>query len=264
MAGLVVLGAIIILCWVGPLVYRVDPLAIDMAAALEPPSADHLLGTDNLGRDVLARIMGGGQISISTGVLTAASALILGMICGLAAALYGGVADAILMRTVDVVLSIPTLFLTMLLSVIFKPGPWLLSLLVAIGVWSVPARLVRAEAMTILAQPFCEASLSVGSSKTRIGLRHVLPNSVGTLTVNFTFQIADAILLIAALSFLGFGIAPPTPSWGGMLTDAQTYVFVNAWWLIYPVGGMIIATIVAISLMGDGLRDALESREAMV
>lgn len=259
--GVGVLGVIMLFCWLGPLVHPGDPLQVNAIDSLQPPSGSHPLGTDTLGRDVLARLMGGGQLSLATGVLTAVIGVVLGTVLGLTAATRGGVVDTVLMRVVDMAMALPAIFIIMLLSVMLRPGPWLLSVLVALGLWAIPARLVRAEALSILSRPYCEAALSLGSSRLRLSVKHILPNSFGTIAVAFTFLVADAILLIAALSFLGFGIAPPAPSWGGMLTDAQTYIFVNAWWLIYPPGLLIILTIVAVNLVGDGLRDSIETRQ---
>jgi peptide/nickel transport system permease protein len=259
-AGGVFLLTIVAFSWLGPLLYSVNPNAVDPAGALQHPHGGHILGTDQLGRDVLARLMHGGQTSLTVGLAAAAVATFLGVSYGVLAGFYGRWIDALLMRFVDVMMAIPVLFFVLLLAAIFRPTLVLLVLVVAIGAWLIPARLIRAETVSIMARQYIEAGRGLGASKFRLITKHVLPNAIGTIAVNLTFQVADAILLVAALSFLGFGIQPPTASWGGMLTDAQSYLFQNAWWLIYPPGGAILLTVVAVNLIGDGLRDALEVR----
>ena len=258
--GAVLLLLIAAACWIGPLFYHVQPNAVDPTAFLAPPSAQHLLGTDQLGRDVLARLLYGGQVSLLIGLAAAVTATTLGVTWGVISGLYGGWVDSLMMRTVDVVMSIPPLFFVLLLAVIFRPTTALLIIVVAIGAWLLPARLMRAEAQSIMARPFVEAARGMSAGNRRLIFRYLLPNSIGTIVVNLTFQVADAMLLIAALSFLGFGVPAPTASWGSMLSDAQDYIFQNAWWLVYPAGASILLTVIAVNLVGDGLRDAFEVR----
>jgi peptide/nickel transport system permease protein len=260
LVGAALLLLIIVACWMGPLFYRTGPNAIDTAAFFAPPSARHILGTDELGRDELARLLYGGQISLLIGLAAALAATLLGVSCGVLAGLFGGWVDVVLMRFVDVVFSIPVLFFVLFLATIYQPSAPLLIFVAAIGAWLVPARLMRSETKSIMARPFVEAARGMGARNSRLVRRYLVPNSVGTIVVNLTFQVADAMLLIAALSFLGFGIPAPTASWGSMLTGSQNYIFQNAWWLVLPPGVAILLTVIAVNLVGDGLRDAFEVR----
>ncbi|WP_432970766.1 ABC transporter permease [Dactylosporangium sp. CA-233914] len=259
-AGVLLLLLIAAACWIGPLFYHAEPNAIDPTASLTAPSHDHPLGTDQLGRDVLARLLHGGQVSLLIGLAAAVTATVLGVACGVVAGLYGGWVDSMLMRFVDVMIAIPTMFFVLLLATIFRPSAPLLIIVGAIGAWLVPARLMRAEAQSIMARPYVEAARGMSARNGRLVRRYLVPNSIGTIVVNLTFQVADAMLLIAGLSFLGFGIPAPTASWGSMLSNAQDFIFQGAWWLVYPVGGAILLTVVAVNLVGDALRDAFDVR----
>jgi peptide/nickel transport system permease protein len=258
--GLVTLVVLVLGCWGLPLIYRANPNAIDVAHILSPPGNGHPLGTDDLGRDVLARFLVAGQVSVTVGFAAALTAMTLGVTCGVVAALRQGLVDSVLMRIVDVLMAIPGLLFVIFLAVVFRPTTLLLVLVVGFVSWQVPARLVRADALLILGQPYTEAARQMGASDFRLAMRYILPNAIGTIVVTLTFQIANAILIISGLSFLGFGVPPPTPSWGSMLTDAQTYVFQDAWWLIYPPGLAIILTVAAVNFVGDALHDSFEVR----
>jgi peptide/nickel transport system permease protein len=257
-AGLLV--AIVVFCVLGPIVYTADPDAVDPALALSPPDGGHPLGTDQLGRDVLARLMKGGQVSLLIGLAAGMTATFLGVTWGVIASMSPRFVDAALMRFVDVLMSIPVLFFVLLLAASFRPTAFLLILVAALGSWLIPARLMRAESLSLLSRPYVEAAQGMAATRRRIFGLYLMPNSIGTIVVVLTFQIADAILLIAGLSFLGFGVPPPTASWGSMLSDSQDFIFQNAWWLIYPVGGMIFITVIAVNLIGDALRDSFEIR----
>jgi len=259
--GVGIVVFMVLFCFVGPIFYRTDQLTTDLNNQFLAPGAGHLLGTDNLGFDVIGRLMIGGQTSLEVGLAAALIATTFGVLWGAVAGFWGGVVDALMMRLVDVVLSIPALFLLLFLAVAFEPVdlPKLI-LVVAITAWLIPARLIRGEALTLRTREYVEAVSMMGGRGSRIVLRHIIPNTVGTIMVNATFQVADAILLVAGLSFLGLGIPPPATNWGAMLSDGVTYVYDGWWWLIYPAGAAIVLTVVAFNFIGDALRDALEVR----
>jgi peptide/nickel transport system permease protein len=259
--GVGIVVFMVLFCFVGPIFYRTDQLTTNLNNQFLAPGAGHLLGTDNLGFDVIGRLMIGGQTSLEVGFAAALIATTFGVLWGAVAGFWGGVVDALMMRLVDVVLSIPALFLLLFLAVAFEPVdvPKLI-LVVAITAWLVPARLIRGETLTLRTREYVEAVSMMGGRGSRIVLRHIIPNTVGTIMVNATFQVADAILLVAGLSFLGLGIPPPATNWGGMLSDGVTYVYDGWWWLIYPAGVAIVLTVVAFNFIGDALRDALEVR----
>lgn len=256
--GIVVFMALF--CFVGPIFYQTNQLTVNLNNEFLAPGAGHWLGTDELGFDVIGRLMVGGQTSLEIGVAAALVATVFGVIWGAVAGFFGGWVDAVLMRFVDVMLAIPGLFLLLFLAVAFPRTVPVLILVVAITAWLVPARLVRAEALTLRTRDYVQAVTMMGGGGFRIVLRHIIPNSIGTIMVNATFQVADAILLVAAINFLGLGIAPPATNWGGMLSNGVDYVYDGFWWLIYPAGIAIVLTVVAFNFIGDALRDALEVR----
>jgi peptide/nickel transport system permease protein len=258
--ALVTIALVVAFCYIGPLIWTVSPDATDPLALLSPPSSAHPLGTDNVGRDVLARMMAGGQISLQVGIAAALLGTIIGVLYGAISGYAGGFVDAALMRVVDAVLSIPVLVLLILLAAEIRPNEVLMILVIGFTAWLVPARLIRAETLSLKHREFVLASRLMGSRSSRTIMRHIVPNSVGTIVVNATFQVADAILLIAYLSFLGLGIPPPAPTWGGILADGINYLYENAWWLIYPPGLAILLVVVAFNYLGDALRDAFDLR----
>ena len=230
--------------------------------AFLPPGPGHPLGTDDLGRDVLGRLMVGGRISLIVGLLAAIIATTIGALYGALSGYAGGAVDSVLMRLVDAVISIPTLFLILFVAALAAPTVTTLILAIALTSWLVPARLVRGEALTLRNLDFVRMVRVLGGGPGRAVTRHVLPNTISTLAVNATFQVADAILIIATLSFLGLGPRPPAANWGGMLSGGLDTLYSGYWWLIYPAGLLIVITVVAINLVGDGLRDALSPRSA--
>ena len=260
--GLVTLVLIAAFCFIGPLLWRTEQVHTSLGDTFLPPGTGHPLGTDDLGRDVLGRLMLGGQISLIVGISAAVIATTIGALYGSIAGYAGGAVDSVMMRVVDAVISIPTLFLILFMAALVAPTVGALILAVALTSWLVPARLVRGEALTLRNLDFVSMVKVMGGGSTRAVTRHVLPNTVSTLVVNATFQIADAILIIATLSFLGLGPRPPAASWGGVLSNGLQYEYSGYWWLIYPAGIAIIITVVAINLVGDGLRDALSPRSA--
>ena len=258
--GLGIVVFMTLFCFVGPLIYHTDQTTVNLNNAELAPRAGHLLGTDEYGFDVIGRLMVGGQTSLEIGIAAAMVATIFGVLWGAVAGFFGGWVDALLMRFVDVMLAIPSLFLLLFLAVAFPRTVPILILVVAITAWLIPARLVRAEALTLRTRDYVQAVTMMGGGGFRIVLRHIIPNSIGTIMVNATFQVADAILLVAAINFLGLGIAPPATNWGAMLSGGVDFVYDGWWWLIYPAGIAIVLTVVAFNFIGDALRDALEVR----
>jgi peptide/nickel transport system permease protein len=247
--------AVALACWIVPAALHMNPYAVDVAHAYAAPGSAHVLGTDGLGRDELTRLLAGGRITLSVGAIAALVAMLIGTVYGAISGYYGGWLDTLLMRVVDVFLSIPTLFLLLFLASMFHGN--VLTLMIVIGAtsWLGPARLVRGEVLTLKERLYVEAARSVGASDRRIIFRHVVPNSAGTITTATTFMIATAMLSETALSYLGIGIRAPMPSWGNMLTSAQSDIFAGAWWLILPPGLVLLATTCAFNFLGDWLRE---------
>lgn len=259
--GLGLLTFLVLFSFVGPLIYRHSAIVGHLLATDASPSAQFPLGTDSIGHNVLAQLMVGGQSSLEVGFAAALVAMIWGTVYGLTSGMVGGVVDTILMRIVDILLSVPAIFILLFLNVVFQPSIAVMILVLASTSWLGVSRLVRAEAMSIKGQLYVEAARATGTGVWRIMMRYLLPNFLGTVLVAATFQVADAILAMAGLSFLGLGLPPPTPNWGGMLADGMNYMFQNSWWLIYPPGLCILIAQVSINLIGDGLRSAIETRE---
>lgn len=233
---------------------------IDVAGALQPPSAAHWFGTDELGRDVFSRVLVAGSTSLSIAVVAVLFALVLGLAIGAVAGYRGGWADAALMRVVDVMFAFPVLLLALAIVAIFQPGQ--LTTMIAIGVVYTPifARVARASTLSVRTSPFVQVSQTMGTPGWSILFRHVLPNISGPIVVQTSLSLAFAILSEAALSFLGLGIQPPAPSWGGMLFTAQGFLG-QAWWMSVFPGAAIFVTALAFNLVGDGLRDVLDPRQ---
>ena len=226
-----------------------------------PPSAQATSsGTDNSGFDILGRLMFGGKNSLIVGFVAALAATIFGVVYGAVSGFVGGWVDALMMRFIDVLLSIPQLFLLIVLAVIFHPSLHILILVIAVVAWLVPGRLIRGETLTLRVREYVQAVRVMGGSRSRIIFRHIIPNTVGTIVVNATFQVADAILLLAALGFLGLGLPAPQTDWGAMLSNGVEYATGGYWWLIYPAGFCIVIVVVAFNFVGDALRDSLEVR----
>jgi peptide/nickel transport system permease protein len=257
-AGLIVF--FILFCFVGPLIYHTQQVFTNPNIKDQGPSLKHLLGTDDTGFDNLGRLMLGGQTSLEVGIAAALLAVCIGVIWGATAGLVGGFVDAAMMRIVDSMLAIPFLLLLILLGAIFSTSVPELIIAIAFVAWLGPARLVRGETLSLRVREYVQAVRVMGGSQRRVLLRHIIPNSIGVVVVNATFQVADAIVAVATLSFLGFGIAPPATNWGLELSNGTTYVFAGYWWLIYPAGVCIVLTVMAFNFVGDALRDSLEVR----
>jgi peptide/nickel transport system permease protein len=258
--GLIFVVAIVAFCFLGPLVYHSDQTTSDLANQTLPPGSGHPLGTDAYGFDVLGRLMLGGQSSLEVGLASALLATLFGSLWGAVAGYAGGVVDATMMRIVDVLLAIPTLVLLLVIAAIFKPSLLMLILIISALSWLAPARLVRAETLSLRQREYVDAIRQAGGTRRRIVLRHIIPNAIGVIVVNATFQVADAVLLLAALSFLGLGLPPPAASWGGILSDGLNYLYDGYWWLIWPAGLAIVMTVVSFNFIGDALRDSLDVR----
>ncbi len=243
-----------------------DPESSDMPSRLQPPSWKHPFGTDALGRDLLTRVLYGGRISLTVGLMVVAITLLIGVPVGSVAGYYGGWVDNVLMRITDAALTFPTLFSLILLSAILREVELplfrrnsVLTIALVIGLlsWMTVARLVRAAFLTIREQEFVTAAHSIGTSDFRIIVDHILPNAVGPIIVESTLEMGYAIMEESGLSFLGFGIQPPTPSWGNLLSNAQEHMTKHPWLAIFP-GVMIFLAIISINYIGDGLRDAMD------
>jgi peptide/nickel transport system permease protein len=262
--GLVIIVVSVVFCFLGPVVYHTNQSSTQNALLYStqnaPPSRHHLLGTDQSGFDILGRIMYGGQVSLEVGFAAAAIATILGVLYGAISGFFGGWIDALMMRIVDVLLSVPILFLVIVLAVIFHPSLTILILVIGLSAWLVPARLVRGETLSLRVREYVLAVRVMGGSSARIVLRHIIPNTIGTIIVNATFQVADAILLLAALGFIGLGVPAPLTDWGSMLADGVNAALDGYWWQIYPAGIAIVVVVVAFNFVGDALRDAFEVR----
>jgi len=262
LAGAVWLAIVVFACVIGQMLTSYDPNAVDVAHQYLPPGAGHVLGTDSLGRDELLRLLLGGRISLLVGTVAALVAITLGSVYGAAAALYRGAIDALLMRLVDVLLSVPTLFLLLFLASMFHGSVASLILVIGITSWLGPARLVRGEVLSLREREFIEAARSIGAGDARLLFRHLIPNALGTIITTTTFIVAAAMLAETALSYLTIGVRPPTPSWGNMLSSAQKDIFAGALWLILPPGLAILGTVSALNFIGDWLREGGDTRGA--
>jgi peptide/nickel transport system permease protein len=262
LASLVVLVFIVLFCFVGPLIYKTDQVHTNLNNVLCSPSASHLLGCDNVGYDVLGRLMVGGQTSLEVGVAAALVSVLFGTLYGALSGFVGGFPDAFLMRLVDAGLSIPYITVIIILSVIFHPNKPIMVFVIAAFYWLGVARLVRGETLTLRTREYVQAVKIVGGRRRRAIVRHIVPNAIGTIIVQATFAVADSILILAGLGFLGLGVQPPSTDWGSMLSGGLNYLqsSQNYWWLIYPAGIAIIITCIAINFIGDALRDAFETR----
>lgn len=258
--GVILVVLVIGFCFIGPLVYHTNQVQPNIVQLNRAPSASHPLGTDYVGFDVLGRLMVGGQSSLEIGLAVAVIATSFGVVWGAISGYFGGALDSIMMRVVDIVLAIPALFIFIYLATVFRPTVVLLIVVVSALSWVGPARLIRGETLSLRVREYVQAVRVMGGSSTRMIFRHLVPNTISTIVVNATFQVADAVLILATLSFLGFGLPPPAATWGGMLTNGTNYLYDGYWWEIYPAGLIIVVTVVAFNFVGDGLRDALEVR----
>lgn len=260
--GSAVIVFFVLFCFVGPHIYHTDQTYENIVNAFCSPSGSNPLGCDTNGFDELGRLMKGGQTALEIGFLSSAIATVMGTLVGAVAGLVGGFIDAVLMRLVDILLSLPLLFVVLIASDYTKKGATVFSLSVIIGIfsWLVPARLVRGEVLSLRVRDFVLASRTMGAGRPHLIYRHLIPNAMGVVIVNVTFQVADAINLLAVLGFLGFGLNYPQVSWGDMLSNALEWLQDGYWWTVYPVGICLVLVVMAFNFIGDAMRDAVDVR----
>jgi len=257
--GAVILVVLTVVSIGAPLIASHDPFSVNISAYRQGPQGSHPLGTDSSGRDVLSRLLHAGRVSLSVGLVAVAIYTAIGVVLGALAGYFGGWVDSLLMRAADIVLSFPSLIV--IITVVSILGPSIYNVMLVIGLlgWPPIARIVRSLFLSLREREFVLAARTVGASDSRIMFMHVLPNALAPVIVAATFGMANAILLEASLSFLGLGVQPPTPSWGNMLTDAQSISVLDSMpWLWIPPGIMIALAVLSINFIGDGLRDALD------
>lgn len=260
MLGSVSVGLLVVIAILAPWMSPSDPIQNDLPNALRPPRSEgFLLGSDNLGRDLLSRILWGSRISLSVGLVVQGIAVTIGTLLGLFAGFYGGRADDVISGMTNMMFALPRLLFAM--AIVAALGPGLPNVFVALGIvgWPTICRLVRGEALSLTSKEFVESARAAGATDLRIIMRHILPNALSPIIVVGTLGIARAILAEASLSFLGLGAQPPTPSWGTMINQGQAYIWTAPWLMVFPGLGIFIA-VLSLNLLGDGLRDALDPR----
>jgi peptide/nickel transport system permease protein len=259
--GLAMITLLTLACVLGPYLLPYDSLHIDLRARFAPPmTGNHYLGTDPLGRDLAARLLMAGRISLLVGFSAMLLSIVIGTLVGVVAGYRGGWISAVLMRTVDGFLSFPSIFLVLALAAALRPSPVMITVIIAVTKWMEVARIVEAEVRSLREREFVQAGRMLGLSGTHIMFREILPNAMGPIIVAASLTVARAILLEAYISFLGFGIQPPLPSWGNMLNGAQQYLARAPWLAIIP-GAAITIAVTSFNFIGDGLRDALDVRD---
>lgn len=261
MLGLFILIVLVLLALFADVIADYDTVVIkqNLAERLQGPSASHWLGTDEFGRDILARLIHGTRVSLKVGILAIGLSILAGGFLGAISGFYGGMIDNIIMRTMDIFLAVPSILLA--IAIVSALGPSMINLMISISVSYIPtfARIVRASVLSVRDQEFIEAARAIGASNARIILKHIIPNVLSPVIVQGTLGVAGAILSIAGLSFIGLGIQPPAPEWGSMLSGGRQYLR-YAWWVTTFPGLAIMITILSLNLLGDGLRDALDPR----
>jgi peptide/nickel transport system permease protein len=254
--GVAIISILSLAAIFAPLISPYEPAAIDQNSLLIGPSARHLMGTDSLGRDLFSRIIFGARISLSIGLIAVGISTLIGMILGSIAGFYGRWVDSLIMRFVDLMLCFPTFFLILAVVAILEPSIFNIMIIIGLTSWMGTARLIRAEILSLKEREFIQAAQAIGASNRRIILRHLIPNAIAPVLVNAILGIAAAILVESALSFLGLGVQPPTPSWGNILIEAKSTLGI-AWWLTLYPGLFILVTILGFNLIGEGLRSRL-------
>jgi len=261
LAGLATATFMVLFSFIGPLVYHTDQVHVVLTNVLCTPGSGHPLGCDSVGYDVLGRLMIAGQTSLEVGASAAIVAVLFGALYGAISGFIGGPIDSFLMRIVDAGLSIPYIMILIILAVIFQPSRLTMIFVIAAFYWLGVARLVRGETLSLRTREYVQAVKVIGGGRMRSVIRHIMPNAIGTIIVQATFAVADSIIILASLGFLGLGVQAPDTDWGDMLSGGLQYLQGgNYWWLIYPAGFAIIITCIAINFIGDALRDAFETR----
>lgn len=259
LAGLIIIGIISIMAIFAPIIAPFDPDAINVKNILLSPSEAHWMGTDGLGRDVYSRMLFGARISLLVGIVAVGIATIIGIVLGAIAGFYRGWVDTVIMRLVDVMLSIPTFFLILAVIAFLTPSIWNIMIVIGLTSWMGVTRLVRAEFLSLRNREFVLASQTLGAKDSRLIFKQLLPNSLTPIIVSSVLGIASAVLVESGLSFLGLGVQAPQASWGNILTDGKEYIEF-AWWLSMFPGLAILITVMGYNLLGEGLRDALDPR----
>ncbi|MBL7158314.1 MAG: ABC transporter permease [Candidatus Omnitrophica bacterium] len=259
LTGVIIIILLILAAVFAPKIAKYDPTYINIKEALLPPSEEHLMGTDMLGRDLFSRMLFGSRIALTIGIVAVGLAAVIGVALGSIAGYFGGKIDSVIMRFADIMLCFPAFFL--ILAVIAVVGPSIFNIMIIIGLtsWMGMARLIRAEILTLKTRDYVLCSRVLGASNFFIITKHLIPNGIGPVLVSFVFGVAGAILMEAGLSFLGLGVQPPDPSWGNILMEGKAVLGVG-WWVILFPGLAILITVLAFNLLGEGLRDALNPR----
>jgi len=260
-SGFIIIAAILLLALFAPIIAPFDPDAIDVKAILLPPSSGHYMGTDGLGRDVFSRMLYGARISLLVGIVAVGIATAIGVVLGAVAGYYRGWVDVIIMRMVDVMLSIPTFFLILAVIAFLTPSIWNIMIVIGLTSWMGVTRLVRAEFLSLRGREFVMASETLGARDARLIFTHLLPNSLTPVIVSSVLGVASAVLVESGLSFLGLGVQAPQASWGNILTDGKEYIQF-AWWLSLFPGLAILITVLGYNLLGEGLRDVFDPRSS--
>jgi peptide/nickel transport system permease protein len=259
LAGCVIVVCLFIVSLLAPWISPYDPTEIHLDNILASPSAKHWLGTDQLGRDVLSRMIWGSRISLKVGFVSTGIAILIGTLLGAVAGYYGRGVDTVIMRFVDIMLCFPTFFLILAVIAILEPSIWNIMVIIGITGWMGITRLVRADFISLKERDFVQAARAIGASNFRIIFIHILPNAMASILVAATLGVAGAILTESALSFLGIGVQPPTPSWGNILTAGKDNIDI-AWWLSLFPGLAILVTVLGYNMLGEGIRDTLDPR----
>jgi peptide/nickel transport system permease protein len=259
LAGCVIVVCLFIVSLSAPWISPYDPTEIHLDNILASPSAKHWLGTDQLGRDVLSRMIWGSRISLKVGFVSTGIAILIGTLLGAVAGYYGRGVDTVIMRFVDIMLCFPTFFLILAVIAVLEPSIWNIMVIIGITGWMGITRLVRADFISLKERDFVQAARAIGASDFRIIFIHILPNAMASILVAATLGVAGAILTESALSFLGIGVQPPTPSWGNILTAGKDNIDI-AWWLSLFPGLAILVTVLGYNMLGEGIRDTLDPR----
>jgi peptide/nickel transport system permease protein len=260
LVGAATIVAMVLFCFLGPVFYHTDQVHTHLLTADLAPSGAHPLGTTNVGYDILGRLMVAGQVSLEVGLGAALLSSLFGAAWGAVSGFFGRWTDSLMMRIVDSIYALPPLLLLLLMATMFSPTTFVFIIVVAFVSWLPTARLVRGESLSIRTREYIEAARGAGVTKGKTIVRHIIPNVMGTIVVQTTLQVANAILLLAAASYLGLGPPPPATSWGTMLNSGLNSIYDGYWWLIYPAGAAIVITVLAFNFVGDALRDALDVR----
>ncbi|MGH3170144.1 MAG: ABC transporter permease [Trebonia sp.] len=259
-AGAAIVVALVAFCFLGPLVYHTSQVKVNLNDATLPPGTGHPLGTDGDGYDVLGRLMVGGQSSLELGFAVAVATTVIGTLYGAIAGWAGGIVDMVMMRVIDTFLALPTLILLLILVTMFTPNLLMIILLLTALSWLGTARLVRGQILTVRTREYVQAAKTLGSGQWWTIRRHLVPNAFGVIVVSATFTVADSILMLSVLSFLGLGLPPPAADWGSMLTNGLDYLFDGYWWMVYPPAVILIVTLIAFNLIGEAARESLDVR----